>query len=60
MDQAGLDHVGLENVSRALLNKVTHYHAQIGHNVDKSKLYELEFKLLRDAKEVTALDPSQS
>jgi tetratricopeptide (TPR) repeat protein len=42
--------VGLESVSRALLNRVTHYHAQIGHNVDKTKLYELEYSLLRDAK----------
>ena len=42
--------MGLESISAALLNKVTHYHAQIGHNVDKSKLYELEYKLLQDAK----------
>ena len=44
------DRVGLESISSALLNKVTHYHAQIGHNVDKSKLYELEYNLLQDAK----------
>jgi len=44
------DRVGLESISAALLNKVTHYHAQIGHNVDKTKLYELEYKLLQDAK----------
>ncbi|KAL1519199.1 hypothetical protein AB1Y20_003459 [Prymnesium parvum] len=42
--------IGLESISAALLNKVTHYHAQIGHNVDRSKLFELEYKLLQDAK----------
>ena len=41
---------GVEAISSALYDKVTHYHAAIGHNVSQSELKTLENKLLDEAR----------
>ena len=42
--------IGVASVSSSLFSNVTRYHAQIGANVDKSTLQQLEWNLLADAK----------
>ena len=39
---------GVREVSSALFNRVTNYHAQIGANVNKETLQSLEWQVLRD------------
>ena len=41
---------GVQQVSSALFHRVTNYHAQIGHNVNKETLQTLEWQLLSEAK----------
>ena len=38
---------GVREVSSALFNRVTNYHAQIGANVNKETLQSLEWQVLR-------------
>ncbi|KAL1507352.1 hypothetical protein AB1Y20_008198 [Prymnesium parvum] len=44
--------MGVAEISKSLLDQVTHYHAQIGHNVRLDALQDLECKLLATAKEL--------
>ena len=46
------EELGVAQVSEGLLDRVTHYHAQIGGNVKKDVLQELEWRLLTEAKEL--------
>ena len=41
---------GIADISQTLYDRVTKYHAQIGHNVKRDALQELEWKLLSDSK----------
>jgi hypothetical protein len=49
-DQQRDSEQGVREVSSALFNRVTNYHAQIGANVNKETLQSLEWQLLSEAK----------
>ena len=49
-DQQRDSEQGIQQVSSALFNRVTQYHAQIGANVNKETLQSLEWQLLSEAK----------
>ena len=49
-EQQRAEEQGVQQVSQTLFHRVTSYHAQIGHNVNKETLQSLEWQLLSEAK----------